>query len=65
MKKTYISPSVAEYKLRMNNLLAGSIDSIDTVNTTSEGTIENPVNFSREFDLEEGNEFEEFEEYDY
>jgi hypothetical protein len=64
MKKVYINPTVETYLIQTrNNLLTTSDISVSStdLNLTDPGT----QILGREFDIEETNEFEEFEEYDY
>ena len=64
MKKVYINPTVETYLIQTrNNLLTTSDISVSStdLDLTDPGT----QILGREFDIEETNEFEDLEEYDY
>ena len=64
MKKNYISPNVDIYEVKVNQFMCSS-PSIEVGSAIEVvGDAENPVNFGREFDLEEGNEFDDFEDFE-
>ena len=67
MKKEYISPEAIAIKIQTTGMLAVSVEGFNSNIVAEEPTpITDPGQIlGREFDMEETNEFEDFEEYDY
>ena len=63
MKKIYFAPETQVYKIETVGMLAQSTFGLN--DSPSDPEIQNPGNaLGREFDLEEGNEFDNFEDFE-
>lgn len=62
MKKNYISPNVDIYEVKVSQFMCASPAFKVGSSLEEEGSVENPVNFGREFDMEGTNVFEDLEE---